>query len=160
MASIQSKISKHTKRQNYMTKILREECEYICVCVCVCVCVCMHACACAQGLQTTRLLCPWDFPGKYTGVDCHFLLQGTFPIQGLIPCFPSPALAGMFFITETPGKFKRTANIKIFIYDIMHLYQENTLKSSESIYFIYLHILFTYRYLYLYLQNLKPWLRQ
>ena len=22
-----------------------------------------------------RLLCPWDFPGKNTGVDCHLLLQ-------------------------------------------------------------------------------------
>ena len=22
------------------------------------------------------LLCPWGFPGKSTGVDCHFLLQG------------------------------------------------------------------------------------
>ena len=28
------------------------------------------------------LLCPWDFPGKSTGVDCHFLLQGIFPTQG------------------------------------------------------------------------------
>ena len=35
------------------------------------------------GLQLTRLLCPWDFPGKNTGVGCHFLLQGTFPTQGL-----------------------------------------------------------------------------
>ena len=26
----------------------------------------------------TRLLCPWDFPGKNTGVAFHFLLQGTF----------------------------------------------------------------------------------
>ena len=26
----------------------------------------------------TRLLCPWDFPGKNTGVDCHSLLQGIF----------------------------------------------------------------------------------
>ena len=25
---------------------------------------------------TTRLFCPWDFPGKNTGVSCHFLLQG------------------------------------------------------------------------------------
>ena len=25
--------------------------------------------------QPTRLLCPWDFPGKNTGVGCHFLLQ-------------------------------------------------------------------------------------
>ena len=23
----------------------------------------------------TRLLCPWDFLGKSTGVGCHFLLQ-------------------------------------------------------------------------------------
>ena len=30
----------------------------------------------------TRLLCPWDFPGKNTGVGCHFLLQGIFPTQG------------------------------------------------------------------------------
>ena len=28
-----------------------------------------------HGLQTTRLLCPWDFPG-------HFLLQGVFSTQG------------------------------------------------------------------------------
>ena len=26
--------------------------------------------------------CPWDFPGKNTRVDCHFLLQGIFPTQG------------------------------------------------------------------------------
>ena len=25
--------------------------------------------------QPTRLLCPWDSPGKDTGVGCHFLLQ-------------------------------------------------------------------------------------
>ena len=30
-----------------------------------------------------QLLCPWDFPGKNTGVGCHFLLQGIFPTQGL-----------------------------------------------------------------------------
>ena len=28
-----------------------------------------------QGLQPTRLLCPWDSPGKNTGVGCPFLLQ-------------------------------------------------------------------------------------
>ena len=27
-----------------------------------------------HGLQPTRLLCPWDFPGKGTGVGCHCLL--------------------------------------------------------------------------------------
>ena len=28
-----------------------------------------------RGLQHTRLLRPWDSPGKNTGVGCHFLLQ-------------------------------------------------------------------------------------
>ena len=28
-----------------------------------------------HGPQPARLLCPWNFPGKNTGVGCHFLLQ-------------------------------------------------------------------------------------
>ena len=43
-----------------------------------------------HGLQPTRLLCPWDFPGKNIGVDCRFLLQEIFPTQesnlGLLHC--------------------------------------------------------------------------
>ena len=35
-----------------------------------------------HALWPTRLFYPWDFPGKNTGVDCHFLLQGIFPTQG------------------------------------------------------------------------------
>ena len=30
-----------------------------------------------HGLQPTRLLCPWESPGKSTGVGCHCLLQST-----------------------------------------------------------------------------------
>ena len=30
-----------------------------------------------------RLLCPWNFLGKNTGVGCRFLLWGIFPTQGL-----------------------------------------------------------------------------
>ena len=26
-------------------------------------------------LEPARLLCPWDSPGRNTGVGCHFLLQ-------------------------------------------------------------------------------------
>ena len=56
--------------------------------------VCVCACSIAQlsdslrplGLQPARLLCLWDFPGKNTGVGCHFLLQGIFPIQGSNLC--------------------------------------------------------------------------
>ena len=32
-----------------------------------------------------QALCPWDSPGKNTGVSCHFLLQGIFSTQGLNP---------------------------------------------------------------------------
>ena len=35
-----------------------------------------------HGLYPTRLFCPWDFPGKDTGVGCCFLLQGIFLTQG------------------------------------------------------------------------------
>ena len=36
-------------------------------------------------LQPTRFLCPWDSPGKNTGVGCHALLQGIFLNRGLNP---------------------------------------------------------------------------
>ena len=53
----------------------------------VCVCVCSAALSYLtlwqlRGVQPARLLCPWESPGKNTGVGCHFLLQGTFLIQG------------------------------------------------------------------------------
>ena len=41
-----------------------------------------------RGLEPTRLLCPWDSPGKNTGVGYHFLLQGIFPTQGSNPGLP------------------------------------------------------------------------
>ena len=34
------------------------------------------------------IVCPWDFPGNSTEVDCHFLLQGIFPTQGPNPGLP------------------------------------------------------------------------
>ena len=56
-----------------------------------------------------KLLCPWDFPSKNTGVGCPFLLQGIKPVSAA-----SPALAGEFFTTsdtwEAPfgcGKLER-----------------------------------------------------
>ena len=35
-----------------------------------------------HGVQPTRLLCPWDFPGKKSGAGCRCLLQGIFLTQG------------------------------------------------------------------------------
>ena len=34
------------------------------------------------------LFCPWNSPGRNTGVGCHFLLQGIFPIQSLNLALP------------------------------------------------------------------------
>ena len=34
-----------------------------------------------HGLLLARLLCPWNSPGKNTGVGIHSLLQGSFLTQ-------------------------------------------------------------------------------
>ena len=54
------------------------------VCVCVSHSVLSDSLG-PRGLWPTRLLCPWDSPGKNTGVGGHSLLQGIFPTQGLNP---------------------------------------------------------------------------
>ena len=47
--------------------------------------LCPTLCDHRDHMDCIRLLHPWDFPGKSTGVDCHFLLQGIFPTQGSKP---------------------------------------------------------------------------
>ena len=67
-----------------------------------------------HGLLPTRLLCPWDSPGKNTEVGCHALLQEIFLTQGLnsslLRCrqilYPlshlgSPPLVGMYWNKNT-----------------------------------------------------------
>ena len=44
----------------------------------VCACSVVSDSLWPHGLQPTRLLCPWDSPGKNTGVRSHSLLQGIF----------------------------------------------------------------------------------
>ena len=36
-----------------------------------------------HGEEPTKLFCPWDSPGKNTGVGCYVLLQEIFPTQHL-----------------------------------------------------------------------------
>ena len=49
----------------------------------------------------TRLVWPWESPGKSTRVSCHFLLQGIFPDPGTEP--RSPAFQVDALISEPPG---------------------------------------------------------
>ena len=39
----------------------------------------------SYSLSRICLLCPWDSPGKNTGMGSHSLLQGIFPTQGSNP---------------------------------------------------------------------------
>ena len=57
-------------------------CSFFCLLTSACLTLRPH------GLSPTRLLHPWNFPGKNTGVGCHFLLQGIFLTQGLNPGLP------------------------------------------------------------------------
>ena len=55
----------------------------------------------SYGPKPTRLLCPWDCPGKNTGGGCHALLEGIFLTQGWNSrLIRSPALAAQFFTTS------------------------------------------------------------
>ena len=46
--------------------------------------------------------CPWDFPGKDTGVDCYSLLQGMFPTQGSNLCLLHQQTDSL--LSDPPGK--------------------------------------------------------
>ena len=46
-------------------------------------------------------LCPWNSPGKNTGMGCHSISQGDLPNPGTEST--SPALAGKFFTTSHLG---------------------------------------------------------
>ena len=87
-----------------------------------------------HGWQPARLLCPWDSPGKNTGVGCYATLQRTFPTQGF------SSLAGEFFTTEPPGKPKlpnRKSNFQFEVlegiqgYRTQNVAQDNCIQKGE-----------------------------
>ena len=55
-----------------------------------------------HGLLPTRLLCPWNSPGKNTGVGSHSLLQGIFLTQG--SNLDLPHCRQILLLYEPPGK--------------------------------------------------------
>ena len=70
--------------------------------VCMCTCACMLSCVqlfATHGLWPARLICPWNFSGKNTGVEEEpFSSPGDHPNPGIEPAFlVFPALAS--FIT-------------------------------------------------------------
>ena len=51
--------------------------------------------SCPSLSNPTRLLCPWNFPGKNIRVGCHSLLQGIFLTQGSNPCLLHQQAGGL-----------------------------------------------------------------
>ena len=85
------------------TNIYLYVCVYVCVQACM-LCVLSHFLSDSlrpYRLEPTRLLCPWHFLGKNTGVVYHFLFQGIFSAQGSnLLHLMSPESVGGFFTTR------------------------------------------------------------
>ena len=88
----------------------------------------------SYGLQPARLLCLWDFPGKNTGLDCHALLQGIFPTQGLNPQFLHLLhwQAG-FLPLAPPGKPKKPHQFRSVTQLCLTLHDPWTVASQASL---------------------------
>ena len=57
-----------------------------------------------HGLQLSRVLRPWDFPGKSTGVGCHCLLHNIWPVYWISPTFVYPWAQSLHFcLSSSPS---------------------------------------------------------
>ena len=68
---------------------------FTCVYACVCVCSAMSDSLQPCGLKPASFLLPWDFPGKDTGLGCHFLLQRIFLTWGSLESLKSRDLLSL-----------------------------------------------------------------
>ena len=86
--------------------------------------------------QPTRLPCPWDSPGKNTGVGCHFLLQcvkvksesevtqSCLTLCDPMDCsLPGSSVHGIF-----PGKSTRVGSHRLLRY--IHYYAEYIVRNA------------------------------
>ena len=53
-----------------------------------------------QGLESVRLLCPWDSPGKNTRVGCHALLNVQSSVVPFSSCLQSFPALGSFPVSQ------------------------------------------------------------
>ena len=70
----------------------------------------------SHGLYPAQLFCPWNSPGKNTGVGCHSFLQGIFLTQGSNSSLPhlSP-WAGLSSLTVCWGNLASLAQATVLI---------------------------------------------
>ena len=87
-----------------------------------------------QGLQSAKLLCPWNSLGKDTGVGFHFLPWGIFPTQGL----------NQRFLHGQVDSFHCAPRKSIYIYTHTHTHTH----TCAYVYNIYIHVLYILKYIY------------
>ena len=74
--------------------------------------------------QPARLLCPWNSPGKNTGVGNHSLLWGIFPSQGSNP--------GLLHCGQILYYLSHEG--RLYIYTYMHTYVDKFNKNCACLY--------------------------
>ena len=95
-----------------------------------------------------RLLRPWGFSGKNTGVGCHVLLQGIFLTQGSHWSLMSPALAGGFFTISTTWEahpsemWQSVPHIHVALTYFIQLESLQTLPEGQAHKYVYVHMCF------------------
>ena len=88
-----------------------------------------------HGLKPTRLLRPWDFPGKSTGVGCRCLLHFQCLLVDLFESFIAFSLYwhfGRFFFSPFFHDYQKTTQCKrneIHVYQFLVLISRNSAKS-------------------------------
>ena len=91
--------------------------------------VCVYACVShsvvsnslwPNKLQLARLPCPWNSPGKNTGVGSHSFLQGIFLTQGLNPGL----LHAGGFLTVSPVSFEpHISMMKTVLHNLLFIFK-------------------------------------
>ena len=102
--------------------------------------------------QPTRLLCPWDSPGKNTGVGCHFLLKSMkvrseSEVAQSCPTLSNPmvcSLPGSFCPWDFPGK--STGVGCHYLLRLSICYMPNIVLGVWN---IYIYIIYLYIYIYI-----------
>ena len=120
----------------------------------------VYSLSCVQLLlpsETSRLLCPWHFPGKNTGAGCHFLLQGIFPSQGsnphLLHCRQSPYYRWILYpwaTREAPIMFLmlKSCGIIFFNWSIADLRGSVSFRCTKK-QFSYIYYVYIYNTIYI-----------
>ena len=95
-----------------------------------------------HGLWPARLLHPWHFSGKTTGVGCHFLLQGIFPTHGsnsgLLHCRQILYWLSQRLSVVNEAQVDVFLEFPCFLYDQMDVSNLNTGSSAFSKYSLYI----------------------